>query len=445
MIGLATQDGANICFRVMIDHHTISTQRAHTQQTRSHLETLACCTMTDSVLHRNGQDGAVQRFVDSMRVLQTARHGPTFDQICNRRTIDPTKVLYGQTNDRCGECAAGGDSDGKGDVAVDGDGDEISYLYTIEPHVCITQGSNTDDADGNVNAPQISLGTWVALLDQATSCAIYMVREGIWSGVSVVLDAQHVAFPTSREVLVKARVTKVGRSLAFCRVAIHDHQTGALVCIGSHINFLSVLGNGKPNPGKSSNNNANTNKGVEAHTGLTDASTTVQSGDAPQGTEMDSPWRSKRPCESMASTIFPYLRFESPSIATFDIQPPHQNYGGALHGGCQAVVMELVGLELAKQLLRTTTHNTSADADTDTVFYSNTATNPLLESIQVKYKSRATGRVVLKARKLFMTCRNGDGVRLSMLVSMRNSHGRLLSEGQLEWSAPNPQRLLSAL
>ena len=83
--------------------------------------------------------------------------------------------------------------------------------------------------------------------------------------------------------------------------------------------------------------------------------------------------------------------------------------------------MELLGRNFARDLLRTST--------------------PLLESIEVKYLSRAAGTVCLRAKKLAQQM----DARLSVLVEATSEQGRLLSEGHLVWSNPDAPALPSRL
>jgi len=247
-----------------------------------------------------------------------------------------------------------------------------------------------DDNDNNNNnhnnnqssSSNMSLGTYIAIFDQVTSCSMSLVRNNT-VGVSVMLEAKHCSFPTTSQIDIHTIVTKMGRNLAFCRMEARNVDQGnALVCTGSHINFLNL--------GTStwySDFFFKRPRGFPLYRLYYDTTRRVLLGRK----------ETAQPQHRLSEIVLPYFQPDPTKIgkASFQVKSLHENYTSGFHGGCQAIVMELTGRRLARAVLR---HS-----------------SPLLESIEIKYQSVGSGIVDLMA---FVEVVHNDS-RLSMRVEMR--------------------------
>ena len=264
-------------------------------------------------------------------------------------------------------------------------GKVFTYRYMITPGVCW-------------NGHSVSLSTYLAMIDSLTTFAIVGAHESTLSsrpGVSVHLQAElnPAVTPPTKEVDIVSTITKLGRTMAFIRAEVRTVDTGDLVCFASHIKYL------------------------------------------PTGSWfMDflfSRWgwpflkmNVKRLPEAFApevisiqDTITPYLVHRGLGQATLSIQREHTNPFGSLHGGCQAILMEMVSQTLAKEELK--------------------SDNITLESLQVDYASSGKGSVDISSQVLSRA--NGSVV---MRVLVIRSDGTPISQGTLRWTTPQGQSKL---
>ena len=247
--------------------------------------------------------GDVQHYIDFMRTMRMIRNGrPTFDQAINLAYIDPAVLSRPEEN-------------------------KVVYRYTIAPELLYLPPSTTTN---HQNEPFLSLGTHVAVIDQITSCAMSLVRKST-TGVSVLLEAKHHSFPTSNQINVITYVTKMGRNLAFCRTEARDvNPPKALVCTGSHINFLKVGGgSGSSGAGRWLSDFLTSPRGFHLVKSYQETKRSLQQ----QGRGRSTSSKPKQQQRLFADIILPYLTFSKDRIgrATFQLQAMHENYSSGFH------------------------------------------------------------------------------------------------------------------
>jgi acyl-coenzyme A thioesterase PaaI-like protein len=175
----------------------------------------------------------------------------------------------------------------------------------------------------------MSLSTYLAIIDETTTWAFVLADEDRGrAGVSVSLDAK--CGPASRlptdSVDVNATVTKVGRNMGFVQAEITDSKTQGLICHGSHIKYLPM---GPLMDFMTSSRGANLTKWFA-------------------DTFVDDP----RPHDNRPlAALFESFHMESDTRATFVVAPEHASLGGPIHGGCQAILIELAATETLARLL----------------------------------------------------------------------------------------------
>jgi acyl-coenzyme A thioesterase PaaI-like protein len=250
----------------------------------------------------------------------------------------------------------------------------------------------------------VTLSTYLAILDEVTTWASMASqpknpRPGVT--VNFKMDwgpAAHLGTALGSEVDIAATVTKTGRNLGFIRAEVRDRETGQLVCFGSHTKFMPLT------------------KPLEF---------------------LMSPWgrwglnlyakymlpkknKHRKPQEDFhLSELFTSLQFESPTIATFTAGPQHFNGLGGLHGGCQAILMELMARQVAATEL--------------------VGVAPHLDSIQVSYQSTATKQMRIEAEILV---RSPSYVTIRLLLQRMD--GTLISEGILSFANSTPSAASTA-
>ena len=182
------------------------------------------------------------------------------------------------------------------------------------------------------NSAQVSLSTYLAAVDDVTTWALVLGDEKrSRPGKSVSLNLWAGPFPqegrhVGDEVNISASVHKIGRNLGFCGAEISNADTGNVVCFASHIKYL---------PMGPLFDMALSSYGWKAATLYTDHFLPSPSSDnIPPLTD-----------------LFESLTFTSDATATFHVLPIHASLGGPIHGGCQAVLMELVATQVARRQL----------------------------------------------------------------------------------------------
>ena len=190
---------------------------------------------------------------------------------------------------------------------------------------------------------QVSLSTYMAILDDATTWALVLGdKKRGRAGVSVSLGGEwgQAARKAPDEVDIQATVSKIGRNMGFVQATIKDTCTGELICHGSHIKYLPMgfvmdfaqSSSGRPFARWLAKHFLN-----------------------------DKPMLAMRPLDS----LFDSFCMQSDTQATFVIAPEHASLGGPIHGGCQMMLMELAATETLKR-----THpNVNAELESATIEY----------------------------------------------------------------------------
>lgn len=264
-------------------------------------------------------------------------------------------------------------------------GKVFTYRYTITPGICW-------------NGPSVSLSTYLAMIDSLTTFAIVGAHEATSSsrpGVSVHLQAElnPAVTPPTKEIDIISTITKLGRTLAFIRAEVRTVDTGDLVCFASHIKYLP--------------------------TGSWFMDFLFSSWGWPlfKLNTQHLPEVSAPKVISIQDTIKPHLVYQGLGQATLSVRREHTNPFGSLHGGCQAILMEMVSQALAKDELK-------SDQIT-------------LESLQVDYSSNGKGSVNISSE---VTARANRSVVMRVLVIQ--SDGTPISQGTLRWTTRKGQSKL---
>lgn len=117
-----------------------------------------------------------------------------------------------------------------------------------------------------------------------------------------------------------------------------------------------------------------------------------------------------------------YLEFHGVGRATFHVTREHTNPFGAMHGGCQAMVMEQVAESYAKEVLK----QNKVDRD------DNTKAPVVLESLQIEFL------VAIKGPSVEVVCetlgKNDDSNILHVRAMLKDNSGRLLSDSKLRFA-----------
>lgn len=242
------------------------------------------------------------------------------------------------------------------------------------------------------NSTKVSLSTYLAAVDDITTWALVLGDEkrsrpgksvslNLWAGPCV-----HQGRQVGDEVNISTSVEKIGRNLGFCGAEIRDSATDNLICFASHIKYL---------PMGPLFDMALSSYGWKAATLYADHC-------------LSPPLSNNIP---PLTDVFDSLTFTSDTTATFNVLPIHASLGGPIHGGCQAVLMELVATQVARRQL-----------DSDEVS---------LNSIQVEYMSPPNSKTIeLHTRVLSHSKANNELVLRVTLVG----DGRTKSKGFLCFS-----------
>lgn len=174
-----------------------------------------------------------------------------------------------------------------------------------------------------------ALSTYMAIMDDLTTYSLMTVdggRPGV--SVSMNMEAAGPSFPQAAAVdwvSITARTRKVGRNLGFTSAEIRDVSTNRMICHGSHIKFLPM--------------------GFVADYLLQYGWPIIQWWyDLPN--YQPSPPRKKEEF-MLAQAMAPF----DATTGSFRVAPHHASLGGPVHGGCQAVLMELAASSVAESAL----------------------------------------------------------------------------------------------
>lgn len=246
------------------------------------------------------------------------------------------------------------------------------------------------------NCRTISLSTCIALIDEITTWAVVLADpQKSRPGVSVTLQGEMTQFPFEnvKEVDVIAQVNKVGRNLGFINAEIRN-TTGELLFFGSHVKYLSSMGM--------------VADFLLSHYGWHLAMLYAN--------HIATPGKSNvRPM----SKLFESIEFKSDKHAVFQVTPEHASGGGPIHGGAQAILMELAAAKVAKEELNTR--------------------DVTLESMSIEYMSPPSVQTEILIEVLH---RARDHV--SLRVSLAGK-GKTKSEGILRFSVASSSTVSSKL
>ena len=286
---------------------------------------------------------------------------------------------------------------------------ELTYRLKVDPALYVHKD------------PSISLGTYMSLMDSLTTLALVgsssSTASGLRPGVSVQLQAELTAsssesLPT--HVDITSKVTKVGRSLAFLRADVRNVDTGKMLCFGSHVKYLP-------------SGSMWMDMGLSRWGWPWVRSFVLKTRPEPVDSGGD----------NLRQVILPHLQHTATGRATFNVKTAHTNAFGGLYvsqnveqainfsshthtqdvgqGGCQAILMELVGETLAKEELKTP--------------------HVVLEAMQVMYLSVGKKQVEIVAETIST---DSTSVFMRVLILSGAKDGRLVSEGTLRWKS-SPQ------
>ena len=203
----------------------------------------------------------------------------------------------------------------------------LTYRYTVSSRLGL--------------APQdtnVALSTYMAIMDDVTTWSVLATKlKRPRPGVSVSLSAEWgpgatLGLEPGSVVDITATVTKTGQNLGFIQAEIRDAKTGSLVCFGSHTKYLSAGGWLLDN--MALRNVGQAMVGFYAKFFLSDPTPSI-------GSPM--------------SDLFLTLDFQTHTKARFIPSSKHANFFGDVHGGCQGMLMELVGRQVAMHSLATAT------------------------------------------------------------------------------------------
>ena len=171
------------------------------------------------------------------------------------------------------------------------------------------------------NNSEIALSTFLTMIDDITSWALILgdLKRGR-GGVSIFLRNEWCSTLSSGRlpgdvVEIQASVKKIGQNIGFVQAQIKDVATGQTVCRGSHIKYLPA---GQIMDFMVSSYGWDLSKKY-AHFRYPDST----------------------PAKGPFARLFDSLQYPANDHATFQPHAHHASFGGPLHGGCQAVLMEL--------------------------------------------------------------------------------------------------------
>ena len=240
---------------------------------------------------------------------------------------------------------------------------------------------------------EVSLGTYAALIDDVTTWAIFLDNpKAAKPGVSVSLraDRSGPSVKPGDEITITGRVDKTGRNMGFLSADIHNSRTGDLLCRSSHVKYLASLGF------------------------VTDQALTSYGWKIAEMYANQLPDVSGQGAKTMEDLFGP-IQFLDDRRAVLDTLTPHYaSPGGPIHGGAQAVLIEIAGAHAAEKV----------------------SSSLQLRSIHVEYLSSPRAPV-----EMVVDCHpQQDPSVLEVTVSL-NGGGRCLSRGFLQFSKVGQSKL----
>jgi acyl-coenzyme A thioesterase PaaI-like protein len=178
----------------------------------------------------------------------------------------------------------------------------------------------------------VALSTYLSIIDDTTTYALVLsdphrARAGVSVSLRVEWGPAASKCKPGDLVNVISKTTKVGRNLGFAQAEVRDSSSDELICFGSHIKYLPM--------------------GFFADFVLSSYGWPFAKiySDYAGGSSTEEEDKSMSLAQSFESFHF----HENENRATFVASPFHASLGGPLHGGCQAVLMELAATEVAER------------------------------------------------------------------------------------------------
>lgn len=176
--------------------------------------------------------------------------------------------------------------------------------------------------------PQVALSTYMAIMDEMTTWGLGVteIEKGL-PGVSVSMqmewideDASATTFDDDTfPIVANNYMNKIGRNLGFCRTEFRNELTNKLICIGTHIKFLPM---------------DRVSEFALSKYGWPYLQHYVTFLLQQRRADDDTPI-------SMAECMKTFTWDPMTGQATIKSDPVHRSQGGPVHGGAQAVMMEL--------------------------------------------------------------------------------------------------------
>jgi len=251
---------------------------------------------------------------------------------------------------------------------------KLTSRYKVTPELCL-------------NGKSLSVSTNLAIIDEHTTLAMFGAKpKTLRPGVSVQLQA-NIYQPSlvGTEVHIVSSVTRMGRNLAFVSAELIGAD-GSVHCRGSQVKFLPV-------------DNMIMDYVLSSPSSWHYIKAYFDRIPNTPRTEHDI---------SLNSLIDSHLLVDEPGVATFDVMRQHTNPYLGLHGGCHAMLMELVGQQLADDILGGPCE---------------------LSSMQVEYHTVAKDQIDIRANVL---SQNEDEIFMRVLI-LRPADGKIISDGSLRW------------
>jgi len=246
---------------------------------------------------------------------------------------------------------------------------------------------------GSRDVPEATLGIYCALMDELSTSALFAVGQPSAPGASLQFQTELLDenFQSVREVDVVNTVTKLGRTVSNSRTEFLCATSGKKLAFSSHVKYMPT--------------GSQLLDWLFRYRQLWDLYVT-----AFVPSDKDFPVYEEK--SLLGDVIRTNLEFHDGGRATFQITREHVNAFGAMHGGCQAIVMEEVGEAYALAELRC-----------DTV---------ILQAIQIDLLSAARKSFEVVCETIGTT---EEGSTIYVRVMFKNEDS-ILSEGKLRFSKP---------
>ena len=242
------------------------------------------------------------------------------------------------------------------------------------------------------NQNSVALSTYLAMIDDVTTWALLLSDpRRARSGVSVSLQAEWGPAASKCKpgdvIEISAKALKVGRNMGFARAEVRDAASGDLVCFGSHVKYLPM--------------------GAVAEFFLSPYGWPLAQLYADFSSSSTSDEKESDE-SSLANAFRSFQVFPDDNSASFVSTSAHASLGGNLHGGCQAILMELAATDVANRLFG----------------------SAQLESMHVEYHSAPKSRSIeLKVEEI-----QKSNTSLTLRANLM-SGGRTASDGVLRFAA----------